>query len=249
MDTGGGITARRLLRVRAYATDDGKLLEVSGASICASLERRKKEGGRAAKAFCPSDPRRLEILDAHSAVVKLAGGGGRSFEALKLMERVELGRGDLKWLRWRAGAPYEPPFHQGANTSGSGPASQERVRLLLRRYRTEKLPLTEYLANGAGALMKLRTKYCERFAERFDPASVRERLKRHTEEDEDPLLRSPRLLAHEAIRQADEEVFDSLPEHLRLTVRRLAAERNLHGSYVGVRGFLVECELKVWEES
>ncbi|MDG7022558.1 MAG: hypothetical protein JRN07_04070 [Nitrososphaerota archaeon] len=243
LDNGGG-RSRRLLRVRAYATDDGALLEISGASICASLERRKKEGGGGARAFCPADPRRLDVLDAHRAVVRLAGGGGNSFEALKLVERVELGGGDSDRLICGAGSAYEPSSTPAASSAGS----RERVRLLLRRYKTEKLPLTEYLASGAGALMTLRTRYCERFAERFDPARVRERLKNHSGEDGDPLLRSPRLLAHEAIRQADEEVFASLPEHLKLTVRRLAAERNLHGMHVGVRGFLVEGELKAWEE-
>lgn len=245
LDNGGG-RSRRLLRVRAYATDDGELLEISGASICASLERRKKEGRGGARAFCPADPRRLDVLDARRAIVRLAGagGGGNSFEALKLVERVELGGGDSDRLICGAGSAYEPSSTPAASSAGS----HERVRLLLRRYKTEKLPLTEYLAGGAGALMTLRTRYCERFAERFDPARVRERLKNHSGEDGDPLLRSPRLLAHEAIRQADEEVFASLPEHLKLTVRRLAAERNLHGMRVGVRGFLVESELKAWEE-
>jgi hypothetical protein len=239
-----GARARRRLRVRAYATDDGKLLEISGASICASLERRKKEGG-GARAFCPSDPRRLEVLDAHRAVVQLAGGGGSSFEALKLVERVELlGESAPNRPTCGAGSTYEP---SSAVAAPSSVGSHERVKLLLRRYWTEKLPLTEYLASGAGVLMTLRTRYGERFVERFDPARVRERLRSHTGEDGDPLLRSPRLLAHEAIRQADEEVFASLPEHLKLTVKRLAAERNLHGAYVGVRGFLVESELKAWE--
>ena len=227
----GGNAATKLLRVQAYATDDGKLLEISGASICASFERKK---GGGASAFCPSDPRRLAVIDAHRAVVKI--GGGESFEALKLLERAELGGGM---------SSSQTEKLTRASDSGSG---QERVRLLLRRYRTEKLPLTEYLANGAGALMRLRTRYCERFAERFDPAKVRERLRSHTGEDGDPLLRSPRLLAHEAIRQADEEVFASLPGHLKVTVRRLAAERNIGGRRVGIIGFLVEGELKAWEE-
>ena len=245
LDDGG--RARKLLRVRAYATDDGELLEVSGASICASLERRKKEG-RGARAFCPSDPRRLEVLDAHRAIVRLAGGGGNSFEALKLVERVELGGSNPNRLIRGAGSTYEPASPQASASDSGSAGGHERVKLLLRRYRTEKLPLTEYLASGAGALMKLRTRYGERFAERFDPAGVRERLKNHSGEEGDPLLRSPRLLAHEAIRQADQEVFASLPEHLKLTVKRLAVERNLHGAHVGVRGFLVESELKAWEE-
>ena len=247
LDNGGG--ARRLLRVRAYATDDGEVLEVSGASICAGLERRKKEGGRA-RAFCRSDPRRLEVLDAHSAIVRLAGGGGNSFEALKLVERVELGGGDSNPLICGDGSTHERfSLKASAPANPGSVGSHERVKLLLRRYRTEKLPLTEYLASGAGALMKLRTRYGERFAEKFDPISVRERLKNHSGEDGDPLLRSPRLLAHEAIRQADEEVFVGLPEHLKLTVKRLAAERNVRGTHAGVRGFLVENELKAWEES
>jgi hypothetical protein len=257
-----GVAFTKLLRVPVFATDDGKLIEFAGASIWTREERSSKlvcsscrkptmtvsESGEMAcskcggtvwereaagsKVLCPSEPRRLEVLDAHRAVVKI----GDSFESLKLIKRVEL-RSEHSPL-----SP-ERPADKGVR--------QEEARLLLRRYSTEELPLTEYLANSVGALMQLRAKFAERFVERFDPANIKERLKNHQDADEGPLLRSPRLLAHEALYQADEEVFAALPKHKQLTVARLAMERGVgerDRKRAGTVGFLVESELKAWEE-
>jgi hypothetical protein len=224
-----GAPFTKLLRIPVFATDDGKVVEFDGASVW-TREEKTKSGGR--KVVCPLEPRRLEVLDAHRAVVKI----GNSFEALKLMKRVELR------------SEYSPPQEQTADNA----ARQEQTKLLLRRYSTEKLPVSEYLANSVGALMQLRTKFAQRFVEKSDPVCIQERLKNHSDDDEGPLLRSPRLLACEALQQVDEEVFAALPRHLQLSVARLASERNLserERRRVGVVGFLVEGELKAWKET
>ena len=226
-----GARFTKLLRIPAFATDDGKVIELSGASI---WTREERPGGGGQQALvCPTERRRLEVLDAHRAVVRV----GDSFEALKLVKRVELRSG------------HSPATEQQL-TKGKE-AREGQAKLLLRRYNTEKLPVTEYLANSVGALMKLRSRYAQCFVEKFDPRKVQERLRNHRDGDEGPLLRSPRLLAHEALYQADEEVFAALPRYLRLTVARLATERGLSDrdrKRVGVTGFLVESELKAWEK-
>ncbi|MDG7022925.1 MAG: hypothetical protein JRN45_00230 [Nitrososphaerota archaeon] len=207
-----GTTATRLLRVPLYATDDGELLELKGAVMCTHVGRHKSGG---AKLVCVTEERRLDVLDARRAVVRT----GRSFEMLKLMERVKLSEGVAL---------------------AEGPAGNERTNLLLKRYWTEKLPLTEYLLANVGALMRFRTRYSELFREKFDREKVGQRLRDPPKGE--PLLRTPRLLAREALAQADKEVFECQSGPQKTKVRRLAEERGLR-----VEGFVVWSELKGWE--
>lgn len=214
----GNLTTR-LLRVPVYMMDDGGLLEIHGARICITHERN--ESG-SVELVCRTDSKRLQIVDAHRAVLMLRD----SFEPLKLLKRVELGDIALK------------------------NASQRKIdaSLFLRRYWTDKLPVTEHLLAYAGVLAQFRARYSELFTAKFEKEEVWRRLT--TARENDVLLRSPKSLAEEAIFQADEEVWLSIPPMKRATIRRIAEERGLSKEdlkYTGIKGFIVKSELKRWE--
>jgi hypothetical protein len=215
----GNLTTR-LLRIPVYMMDDGGLLEIHGARICITHERN--EAG-SVKLVCRTDSKRLQIIDAHRAVLMLRD----SFEPLKLLKRVELGDIALKT------------------------AAQRRIDacLFLRRYWTDKLPITEHLLAYAGVLAQFRARYSELFTAKFEKEEVWRRLTAAREND--VLLRSPKSLAEEAIFQADDEVWSSLPTVRKAAIRRVAEERGLSKEdlkYTGIKGFIVKSELKRWEE-
>ena len=134
----------RLLRIPVYTTDDGKVLELRGASLWIT-----KVKGRS---VCEGGEKRLEVRDAHTAVVRV----GRSFALLKLLKKIELGEG------------YTPP-----------PVDQApAVGLLLRRFWTGRLPLTEDFLREAGMLALFRSKYSGLFRREFDAAGIKEELEK-----------------------------------------------------------------------
>ena len=227
-----GAKVNRLLRIPVYTTDDGKVLELRGALLFVT-----KVNGRS---VCEGGEKRLEVRDAHTAVVRV----GRSFALLKLLKKIELSEG------------YTPP------PAVEAPA----VGLFLRRFWTERLPLTEDFLREAGMLALFRSKYSELFRREFDAAGIKEELEKASWDEgkkcwvvagrdgrtrEGPLLRSPRILAREVLLAADAEVWSATPPYAKVTVVRLADERELSDDdrkYTGRKGFVVKSELKVWRE-
>lgn len=210
----------KLLKIPVYATDNDKVLEIQGAKICI---QHKKDGNENIKLVCRTNSKRLQIIDAHRARLQL----GDSFELLKLLKKVKL----------NSTVAQSNIMHQEIN-----------AKLLLRRYWTDKLPVTEHLLTYAGVLAQFRTKYSELFMTKYEKEEVRKRLM--TAKENDVLLRSPKSLAEEAILQTDEEIWSSIPSMKKATIRRIAEERGLSKEdlkYTGIKGFVVKSELKKWK--
>jgi hypothetical protein len=209
------------LRITLYETDSGKLLEVRGAALAATRGAEKD-----AEWVSLDDPRRLKILDAHRALLTT----GQSFELFRLLKKAEF-----------AEAPR----------AVSGPPSREPTVLnsLWRTCSIEKLPITHEIMYEAGVLQKVKLLYAQKLREKLDASSFRKRLE--GAKDGEAHTKTPRLLAEEALLEADAEVFAALPWHTRSCIRRLALEKCSNKSDLktaGLSGAVVRSELKGWRK-
>jgi len=169
----------------------------------------------------PDERRRLTILDEHRGILTT----DESFELFRLMKQAGFVR--------KANVRTEP---------------STRLNVVWYTCSIDKLPLTKLIMQEAGILQKIQLLYAKKLKEKLDASGFNKRLEKV--KDGESYTKTPRLLAEEALLEADAEVWKTLPWHTRCCVRRLALMRcnKSDQKTTGLFGAVVRSELKGWRK-
>jgi hypothetical protein len=167
----------------------------------------------------PDERRRLKVLDEHRGILTT----DESFELFRLMKQAGFVR--------KASVRPEP---------------STRLNAIWYTCSVDKLPLTKMIAQEAGILQKIQLLYAKKLKEKLDASGFNKRLEKV--KDGESYTKTPRLLAEEALLEADAEVWQTLPWHTKSCIRRLALMRCNKSDLktVGLSGAVVRSELKGW---
>ena len=102
------------------------------------------------------------------------------------------------------------------------------------------------IAQEPGILQKIQLLYAKKLKEKLEASGFNKRLEKV--KDGESYTKTPRLLAEEALLEADAEVWQTLPWHTKSCIRRLALMRCNKSDLktVGLSGAVVRSELKGW---